>query len=381
MKTAIVYDRVNKWGGAEKVLLALNELFPDAPLYTSVYSPEKAKWAQVYPEVKCSFINKLEVLRDKHQFLSPLMPLAFESFDFDEYDLVISVTSEYAKGIITKPRTRHICYCLTPTRYLWSGYEEYFKGNIFRYLTHPFVKALKKWDKIAAHRPDVMIAISNEVKKRIKNYYGRDSEVIFPPVDVNMFKTQKLKVKITNQNSKSKNNTQFTDHRSPITDYYLIVSRLESYKKVDLAIEAFIKMNKKLIVVGTGSQENKYKSKYAGFGNIEFRGFIKDPEVKSLMQNAKGFIYPQEEDFGITSVEAQASGCPVIAFKKGGSLDSIIEGKTGTFFEKQNSESITQAVEKFEKMSFDKNDLIKNAGLFNKERFKKAILDLVKKTV
>ena len=388
MKTAIVYDRVNKFGGAERVLLALHELFPDAPLYTSVYSPEKAGWADVFPKVIPSFLQKIPVLKDHHQLFGWLTPIAYESFSFDGYDLVISVTSEAAKGILTKPQTRHICYCLTPTRYLWSGYDLYLKDRpsdlgwipFYKYLSKPFLAYTKHWDKIAAQRPDVMVAISTEVKDRIKRYYGRESKVIYPPVDTDRFQTQS------------------TVHQPPFTDFYLIVSRLEPYKKVDLAIEAFIKMGKTLVVAGTGSMEFKYKSKYltergpAPQGkymknkNIIFTGFIEDDEVVSLMQNAKGFIYPQEEDFGITAVEAQAAGCPVIAYKKGGAIDTVVapsasSGRvaTGVFFDEQNVESLIASVQRFEKMKFVKKVLQKNAERFDTDRFKKEILDLVKK--
>ena len=184
MKVAIVYDRVNKWGGAERVLLALHEMFPDAPLYTSVYDSKKAPWARVFPKIYTSFLQYLPFAKSNHELLAPLMPLVFESFNFDNYDLVISVTSEAAKGIKTNSGTLHVCYCLTPTRYLWSHYEDYFKNPVFKLVTKPIINYLKNWDKKAAQRPDVMIAISTEVKNRIKKYYGRDSEIIFPPTNV-----------------------------------------------------------------------------------------------------------------------------------------------------------------------------------------------------
>lgn len=184
MKVAIVYDRVNKWGGAERVLLVLHEMFPDAPLYTSVYDEKRAPWTKVFPQVYSSFLQKIPFAKGNHEFLAPLMPIAFEQFDFGKYDLVISVTSESAKGIITRPGTFHLCYCLTPTRYLWSGYEEYFKNPILRFISKPVISYLKSWDKIAASRPDKIIAISTEVQKRIKKYYGRESEIIYPPCEI-----------------------------------------------------------------------------------------------------------------------------------------------------------------------------------------------------
>src|SRR3989344_2367668 len=231
-KVALVYDRVNKWGGAERVLLMLHEMFPDAPLYTSVYSREKAPWANVFPEVIPSFLQKFSFLRDRHELLAPLMSLAFESFDFSGYDLVISVTSEAAKGVITKPGTLHVCYCLTPTRYLWSHFDTYFSargGPAFGWkgITKPVVTYLRSWDKIAAQRPDVVIAISTAVQDRIKKYYNRGSEIIYPPVDIEKFQRKSVDT---------------TSLRSDVVKqrrYFLIVSRLVPYKKVDLAIEAF----------------------------------------------------------------------------------------------------------------------------------------------
>lgn len=181
MRVAIVYDRVNKWGGAERVLLTLHEMFPSAPLYTSVYNPNSAAWAKVFPKIYTSFLQNFPLAKSSHELYAVLMPLAFESFDFDKYDLVVSVTSEAAKGIITKPGTKHICYMLTPTRYLWSGYEVYFKNPILKFISKPVINYLRSWDKVAASRPDEIIAISTEVQKRIKKYYNRESKIIFPP--------------------------------------------------------------------------------------------------------------------------------------------------------------------------------------------------------
>jgi hypothetical protein len=181
-KVALVYDRVNKWGGAERVLLALHEIFPNAPLYTSVYDVKRAPWASVFPNVRTSPLQKIPFAKLNHEFLAPFMPFAFELFDFSKFDLVISVTSEAAKGIITTPKTFHLCYCLTPTRYLWSGYNEYFKDTVFKGFTKPIISCLRMWDKKASGRPNKIIAISSEVERRIKKFYGRESEIIFPPV-------------------------------------------------------------------------------------------------------------------------------------------------------------------------------------------------------
>lgn len=353
-KVAIVYDRVNKWGGAERVLLALHEIFPKAPLYTSVYDPVKAPWAKVFPAVKTSFLQKIPFTRSNHEFLGTFMPLAFESFDFSEYDLVISVTSEAAKGIKTEGKTKHICYCLTPTRYLWSGYSEYFKSGFFRSFTKPVVWLLRRWDKIAAGRPDIFVGISKEVQKRIKKYYNKNSVVIFPPVDV--LRTGK---RVT-------------------PEYYLIVSRLDyGYKKVDLAIRAFNKLGLPLVIVGTGREERLLRK--LAKDNIKFTGRVSEKKLHEYFLGAKALVMPQEEDFGITAVEAQSVGVPVIAYKKGGVLDTVISGKTGIFFDKQTDMALEKAVMAFQKKKFDKGTIIKNSLKFSKRRFKKEFLDLTKK--
>ncbi|HKC05074.1 MAG TPA: glycosyltransferase [Patescibacteria group bacterium] len=350
MKTALVYDRVNKWGGAEHVLLALHEIFPDAPLYTSVYNEKNASWAKVFPEVLTSFLQKFPFAKNNHEFLAPLMPLAFESLDFSGFNLVISVTSEAAKGIKVKPGTIHLCYCLTPTRYLYSHQDEYFKDTVFKSLTKPIINYLKKWDFVAAQRPDAIIGISTEVKERIKKYYKRDSGIIFPPVSLKS-KTINLK--------KGR--------------YYLIVGRLVKYKKVDLAVEAFNKLGKPLIIVGTGREEKKLKRK--AMKNIKFAGQVSEKELNEYYAGAKALIMPQEEDFGIVSLEAQLMGTPVIAYKKGGAIDTVIPEKTGVFFEEQKPESIIDAVKRFEKMRFVVDNLYTNARRFSKEVFKSKVLE------
>lgn len=356
MKIAIVYDRVNKWGGAERVLLALHEIFPKAPLYTSVYDPKSATWAKVFPEVVTSFIQKIPFAKNNHELLALLMPLAFGSFDLSGFDLVISVTSEAAKGIKVGSKTIHICYCLTPTRYLWSGYDSYFKGPTFKVITKPVVEYLKRWDKKIAKKPFVMVAISTEVKNRIKKYYRRESEIIFPPVDIS-------------------NNRLFDGGKGK---YYLLVSRLDyGYKKIELAIEAFNKLGKKLVIVGSGRLEKKLKA--LSKKNIRFVGRVTDQKINKIYRDAKALIMPQEEDFGIVAVEAQSFGVPVIAFKKGGAIDTVIPGRTGILFDEQKPESLVVAVNKFEKMKFDKRLLFINSKKFSKARFKKEFFDLTKR--
>lgn len=357
MKTAILYDRVNKWGGAERVLLTLHEVFPNAPLFTAVYSAKNASWAKVFPEVITTFLQKIPFTENKHEFLGTFTPIAFENLNLSGYDLVISVTSEAAKGVIVRPPAKHICYCLTPTRYLWSGYDFYFRNPLLRLISKPAVKYLREWDKIAAQRPDKMIAISHAVKKRIKKYYNRNSKVIFPPVEFDEF--------ITNNSSNKKRE-----------NFFLVVSRLVPYKMVDLAVAAFNELGLPLVVVGTGSEKEKLKN--MAKDNIKFVGHLTDAKLADYYKKCTAFIFPQEEDFGIVALEAQAAGAPVIAFKAGGALDTVIEGKTGVFFNKQNTESLKEAVLKFKKKTFNRKDLIENAKRFSKQRFKREILRATK---
>jgi len=354
MKVALVYDRLNKWGGAERVLLALHELFPSAPLYTSVYDRKKTPWASVF-DVRVSFLQKFP-FAVHHEFYAPLMALAFESFNFDGFDLVISVTSEAAKGILTKPGTTHVCYCLTPTRYLWSGYKEYFKNPIFRFVSKPIVYYLKFWDRIGSSRPDAFIAISEEVKSRIKKYYNKDSTVVYPPV------------KITDQN--------LTNKGPAVRDnYFLIVSRLVSYKKVDIAVRTFNKLKLPLKIVGVGHEMGKLKS-MAG-PTIEFLGNLTDEELVSYYSGCRALVFPGLEDFGLTILEAQNFGKPVIAFRAGGALETILEGKTGLFFDEPTVESLKGALERFNKLKIDPKDCRNQARKFSFEQFKKSFMEKI----
>lgn len=370
MKVAIVYDRVNKWGGAERVLLALHEIFPKAPLYTSVYDEKGAPWAKVFPKVYTSFLQKLAILRSNHEFLAVFMPFAFSSFDFSKYDLVISVTSELAKGIRVRGKTRHICYCLTPTRYLWSGYKEYFRWKPLKIFGLPAVLFLRKWDRNAAQKPDMMVAISTEVKKRIKKYYGRDSEIIFPPVDIPKLQIPRTKLQTNPNLQKAKR-------------YYLLVSRLDyGYKKVDLAIEAFNKLSFPLVIVGTGREEKRLRK--IAKDNIFFAGRVNESKLKKFYKGARALIMPQEEDFGIVSVEAQSFGLPVIAYKKGGASDTVINGKTGILFNKQNVSTLVNEVRHYHNSNYGSGmygDCLKNAKRFSKANFKKEFLSLTKKVL
>ncbi len=348
----MVYDRVNKWGGAERVLIALHEIFPKAPLYTSVYDKKNAPWAKVFPKVYTSFLQKLPFARSGHEFLATLMPLAFESFDLSKYDVVISVTSEFAKNVKVGPKTIHICYCLTPTRYLFSHYNLYFENPVLRAVSLPAILYLRILDKLASTKVNKMIAISEGVAARIKKYYSLDAEIIHPPVNI-------------------KPRRYYGGRKK----YYLIVSRLVSYKRVDLAIEAFNRLGLPLTIIGEG-WERKHLERIAK-SNINFVGEVTEKELHRYYQGALALIMPQEEDFGIVSIEAQSFGVPVIAFKKGGALDSVTDKETGILFNSQNTGSLMRAIKKFARMKFSRKALTDNAKRFSKANFRKKILGLI----
>lgn len=371
MKVALVYDRVNKWGGAERVLLALHKIFPGANLFTSVYNPEKAKWASVF-KVKPSFLQKFPYASSSHEFFAAFMPIAFESFDFDGYDLVISVTSEAAKGVITKPKTMHVCYCLTPTRYLWSGYREYFKNPLLRFFSKPAVSYLREWDRIASQRPDYYIAISSDVQKRIRKYYNRNSEVIYPPLQLSMSLPSRAgNLQFLNNVSNAKQGLQ--------NDYFLVVSRLVYYKRVDIAIKACNKLNVPLKIIGKGKDE-KYLKSIAG-KNVQFLKDLTDDELSFYYKNCKALIFPGLEDFGLVMVEAQSFGRPVIAFGGGGALEIVKEGKTGEFFNEQTPESLAKVLKSFNVKRYNTNQCLENAKRFAFDIFEQEFRSFLEKNL
>lgn len=369
LKVAIVYDWIDKWGGVERMLLTMNEIFPQAVFYTSYVDYENAKWAKDL-KIKTSFIQKFPSFIKKNRILSlPFYPYAFEAFDFSGYDLVISVSSSFAKSIITKPQTKHICCLLTPARFLWINPELYKQNKLFSFISDPFVEQLKKWDFISAQRPDFYISISDTVRERCKKYYERSSDVIYPPFDVEYWK----KVHSSEFVVRSKN---LEDKK-----YFLVVSRLEKYKRVDLVIEAFKEFrDKNLVIIGKGTQEGKLK-RMAG-ENIRFINSVTDEELAGYYKNAEALIMPQEEDFGYVALEAQFFGCPVIAYKKGGSTETIIENKTGIFFDGQSKNSLIKAIERFKPIAYNLKQSVKDTSpghlkKFEKNNFKKKFLEKI----
>lgn len=355
-KIAIVHDWLTNYAGGERVIEALLEVFPDAPIFTSLYKPEKFPDIFKKRKVYTTYLQKFIFL--DHQLLFPFMRKAFEQFNLADFDIVITSSHASSKGIITKPETLHICYCHTPTRYLWSHYHEYLNQMEFGIL-NPLVRwqmpkiayKLRIWDRIAAERVDYWIANSKNTAKRIKKYYRKEAEIIYPPVNVSDFKPSK-----------------------EIEDFYLVCSRLIPYKKIDLVISAFNDLGLPLKIIGTGSIENQLKK--MAKNNIEFLGRVSDEELKKYYQRAKALIFPTEEDFGIVPVEAMASGRPVIGYKKGGAQETITPD-TGLFFEEQTKESLIKAVKKFQKMKFDSLKIRKWSEQFDAKIFKEKIKNFV----
>ena len=376
MKIALVYDRVNKFGGAERVLLALHKIWPKAPLYTSVYNPAGAPWAKDFKVIP-SFVQKFPLAKKHHEIYPWLMPFAFESFNFDKYNVVISITSAEAKGIITKPKTLHICYCLTPTRYLWSGYHHYLDNpryglfnSLACLLMKPLLFKLRQWDKVASQRPDCYIAISKTVQKRIKKYYDRSSSLIYPSVDTNKFKQPPI------TNHPAYRSSACAGRQSPITNYFLVVSRLVSYKRVDIIIKAFNKLGFLLKIIGDGVERKCLEKKAKA--NIEFLGQkLTDGQLISYYQNCFALVFAGKEDFGLVSLEAQACGKPVIAYKIGGIGETIIRNKTGILFSPQTSEALIKAVRLFKPENFKSQDCYQNAEKFGQKIFYKKFKNLV----
>ena len=353
MKITLIHDWLTTLAGAEKVLESIYELYP-CPIYTLVKNEEKLKNSIFEKtDIKTSFIQKFPKAKTKYRNYLMFFPLAIEQFDLSEYDVIISSSHAVAKGVLTNSNQLHICYCHTPIRYAWDLYHRYLnesglskgvKGFMAKLILH----YVRIWDFATANRVDYFIANSKYIAKRIKKIYGRESTVIYPPVDVNKFEVYTKK-----------------------ENFYLTASRLVPYKKIDLIVEAFSKMpDKKLVVIGDGPDFDKVKKK-AG-KNIEILGYQPFEILKDYMQRAKAFVFAAEEDFGIVPVEAQACGTPVIAFGKGGAIETVVNRETGLFFKEQTVESLTDAVKEFEKIEekFDCVKIRKNAERFGKGRFK-----------
>jgi glycosyltransferase involved in cell wall biosynthesis len=352
MKIALIHEHLVQDGGAEKVLQAFQELYPTAPTYTLIYDRDKANVSFQGNKIFTSYLQKMPFSLRRYQWYLPWMPDAIERFDLSEYDVVLSSCSAFAKGVITLADTLHICYCHSPTRYLWSDTHRYVEDLHFPKIIKNYIRSqlprIRQWDQLAAQRVDEFIANSTTVQKRIMKYYRRPSSVIYPPVDISRFR-------ISDQ----------------IGNYYLTGGRLVAYKRFDVAIQAFNQLGLPLKVYGSGPEEKNLRK--MAKGNIQFLGRVSDDERMNLYSQAKAFINPQEEDFGITVIEAMASGRPVIAFAKGGALETVIDGRTGVFFHDQNWAALADTVLRFKIDTIDPRAIRQHAATFNIDRFKEQI--------
>ncbi|MFA6304762.1 MAG: glycosyltransferase [Patescibacteria group bacterium] len=355
MKIALTHDHLFQIGGAENVLLELHKIFPQSPVYTLINNPEKTELFRDF-DVRTSFLDKLPFAKSHFKWYLSLMPIAWERFDFSEYDIVISSSSAFSKGILTAPNTLHISYCHSPVRYLWSDahryVEELKQPKIIKKILPFILNSLRTWDYTAAQRVDKFIANSEFVAKRIKKYYQREAKVIYPPVDTTSFKIN-----------------------PDLGDYYVLVSRLRPYKRVDIVIKAFNQLHLPLKIIGSGEEEASLKK--IAKSNIEFLGEVDNKTRNSLLSRALAFIHPQEEDFGIAAVEAMASGRPVIAYKSGGALETVIDNFSGKFFDEQSWEALADAVINFQTClkDFDPYKIKDYAEKFSASRFEREIKD------
>ncbi len=357
MKVALVHDYLNQMGGAERVVMAFHEIFPAAPIYTSIYDPQRVDPAFQNMDIRTSFMQKLPLETRHHQPYLPFYPFAMENLDLRGYDLVLSSSSAFGKGVITRPETLHICYCHTPMRWCWN-YDEYVErehlGKVARSVLPLMITGLRIWDQTSAMRVDHFIANSPVVAERIRKYYRREAAYIPPPVDASRF--------------------SFDPAIVP-DDYFLILSRLVPYKRIDLAIQACNQLQLPLVIIGGGRDLDRLKE-MAG-PTIRFMGRLSDEEVIHYITRCRAFLFPGEEDFGITPLEAQVCGRPVIAYGAGGALASIIDGITGRFFEEQTVESLTNVLATFDERLFDSNVIRSHALEFDMPLFRRRILQFV----
>lgn len=354
MNVALVHDYLSQDGGAEQVLRALREVWPDAPVFVLFHDKEKIPDLST-ADTRESFIAKMPFVRSRYQWYLPLMPLATERYNLHEFDVVISSTSAFAKGVLTRPETLHVSYCHTPTRYLWTDTHAYIADLKYpapvKALLPRLIHRLRLWDQLSALRVDAFVANSDTVRRRIAKYYRRDSVVIYPPVDTDRF------------------------HPGAVGEYFVTGGRLVPYKRFDLVVDVFNRLRLPLKIFGTGPELARLQKR--ALANIEFLGRVSDTEKAELLAHAKAFLHPQAEDFGITPVESMAAGRPVIAYGVGGATESIVPGMTGTFFARQEWESLLDAVVHFDPFAWDSARIRAHAMRFDRRVFKERIKQYV----
>ena len=352
-RVAIVHDWLNGMRGGERTLEAVLELFPAAHIFTLLLDRGKISPAIGSRRIVTSFIQHLPLAQSRYRYFLPLFPMAAESFDLSGYDLVISTSHCVAKGARCSREALHICYCFSPMRYVWVFQEDYFgESKLKEVMLRPLLSRLKRWDRRSCDRVDCFVAISRTVAKRIARFYGRESEVIFPPVD-----------------------TDFFIPGGRQGDFFLVVSALVPYKKVDLVIEAFNELKLPLVIIGDGPEYRKLRRMAAN--TVCFRGWVTDEEVREAYQGCRALVFAGVEDFGLAPVEAQACGRPVIAFGEGGVTESVQDGVTGTLFRQQSVDSLMGAVRAFQGRTFEGARLRENSLRFSRKVFKRRLMEYI----
>ncbi|MGW8184586.1 MAG: glycosyltransferase [Candidatus Moraniibacteriota bacterium] len=359
LKVALVHDFLDTYGGAERVLEVMSGIFPQAPIYTLIYDKEKMRGKFESREIHTSFLQKFpKFLKKRKKYLLPFMPTAPETFDLRDFDLVISSSGAWSKGIVTRLNTKHICYMHSPMRFVWDYNEKYLQeiGTRMGFCKRTFLSYLRIWDFQAAQRPDILVANSSYTQERINKYYRRDAQIIFPTV---LNKDNGAQMEIKDK------------------DYFLVVSRLSAYKKVDLVVEVFNKIGLPLIIIGEG--EEAVKLKKIAKDNIKILGWQDDATVQTYYKNARAFIFPAVDDFGLTMIEAMNQGVPVIAVRKGGAREIVKEGVTGEFFEAQTIEVLADGIRRFmeKEKNYDKEIIKQEGEKFSQDKFRQELLALI----
>lgn len=358
MKIALVHDWLSNLGGAERVLVELHKIFPEAPIYTLFANKKFISKYLPDANIVVSRLNSVPFINKLYKYFLILMPSTIESYDLSDFDVVISSSVIFSKGLVLGLKTKHICYCYSPTRFLWDRHTDYenksWQSNIGRHV-------LRIWDRQSADRVDTFVAISEHVKNRIKKYYRKDAKVIYPPL---IFSHRKTEIQSCD------------DQR--FKDYFLIVSRLFPHKNIDIAIEAFNRLNLPLLIVGDGPQYKNLRSKIEN-KKIKFAGFVPDEELPNYYQNCKAFIMPQEEDFGLTPLEAMSFGKPVLALRQGGATETILEGQTGEFFDDPIPEGLADGIRRLNEnyKNYDPEFIISHALKFSPDKFRKEMVNLI----
>lgn len=361
LKVALVHDWLVSEGGAEQVLRCFHEVWPDAPIYTLVYNEKKAPAWTRKCDIRTTYIQNWPGGRTHHKLLLSFMPKAWESLNLTEYDLVISSCASCCKGVITRPDSLHVCYCHSPIRYVWDLYYDYLNGaSILKRVFMPhLIHDVRMWDFQAAQRVDRFISNSDYVGKRITKFYRRESTTIYPGIRLP--------------------EGEVSEERG---DYYFVLSRFVGYKRIDIAIEACNKLGRRLIVAGSGGEEEERLRAMAG-PTVEFVGRVSDEQLAYYYGHAKAFLFPGIEDFGLTPLEAMAGGCPVLAYGEGGALETVIDGKTGRFFHDQNAEGLARCINEFEcgGVEFTHQQIHQHSLRFSKDVFIRNITDFIHRTL